>query len=78
MARLYHLSHAKGGHRVEPGSASAWAELQVAVNEYRLLSGEERDEAARRELVGRVNEVIKADTGRWASRRRSLTESRAS
>jgi hypothetical protein len=55
---------------------SAWAELQVAVNDYRLLSGEERDEAARRELVGKINEVIKADTGRWASRRRSLAESR--
>ena len=55
---------------------SAWAELQVAVNDYRLLSGEERDEAARRELVDKITEVIKADTGRWASRRRSLAESR--
>jgi len=50
---------------------SAWAELQVAVNDYRLLSSEERDEE-----VGKVNEVIRADTGRWASRRRSLAESR--
>ena len=55
---------------------SAWAELQVAVNDYRLLSGEERDEEARRRLVGQVNEVIRGDTGRWASRRRSLAESR--
>jgi Protein of unknown function (DUF4231) len=55
---------------------SAWAELQVAVNDYRLLSGEERDEEARRRLVGQVNEVIRGDTGRWASRRRSLAEGR--
>ena len=53
---------------------SAWADLQVAVNDYRLLPGEERDTEARRRLVGRVNEVIKADTGRWASRRRSLAD----
>ena len=53
---------------------SAWAELQVAVNDYRLLPSEDRDEEARRRLVGQVNEVIRADTGRWASRRRSLAE----
>jgi hypothetical protein len=55
---------------------SAWTELQVAVNEYRLLPAAERDEEARRRLVGQVNEVIRADTGRWASRRRSLAERR--
>ncbi len=53
---------------------SAWADLRVAVNDYRLLPSEERDTEARRRLVGQVNEVIKADTGRWASRRRSLAE----
>jgi hypothetical protein len=53
---------------------SAWAELQVAVNDYRLLPAAERDAEARRQLVGKVNDVIKADTGRWASRRRSLAE----
>jgi len=53
---------------------SAWADLRVAVNDYRLLLSEERDTEARRRLVGQVNEVIKADTGRWASRRRSLAE----
>jgi hypothetical protein len=53
---------------------SAWAELQVEVNDYRLLPAGERDAEARRRLVGKVNEVIKADTGRWAMRRRSLAQ----
>jgi hypothetical protein len=53
---------------------SAWAELQVEVNDYRLLPAAERDAEARRRLVGKVNEVIKADTGRWAMRRRSLAQ----
>jgi Protein of unknown function (DUF4231) len=53
---------------------SAWAELQVEVNDYRLLAAGERDAEARRRLVGKVNEVIKADTGRWAMRRRSLAQ----
>jgi len=53
---------------------NAWSELQVAVNEYRLLPAGARDEEARRRLVGHVNDVIRADTGRWASRRRSLAE----
>jgi hypothetical protein len=57
---------------------SAWAELQVAVNDYRLLSTDHRDDEARRQLVNKVNEVINADTGRWASRRRSLAEGRTS
>jgi Protein of unknown function (DUF4231) len=53
---------------------SAWAELQVEVNDYRLLAAGERDAEARRRLVGKVNEVIRADTGRWAMRRRSLAQ----
>lgn len=53
-------------------SISAWAELQVAVNDYRLLSADRRDEAARKDLVAKVNEVMKTDTERWASRRRNL------
>jgi hypothetical protein len=50
----------------------AWIDLQVAVNNYRLRPVEERDEHSRRELVSKVNEIISADTGRWASRRRGL------
>ena len=57
-------------------SGMAWAELQVAVNDYRLTPADRRDEDARRVLVARVNEVISTDTGRWASRRRSLAERR--
>lgn len=56
---------------------SAWAELQVAVNDYRMLPADQRGEEARRQLVSKVNEVITADTGRWADRRRSLGDRRA-
>jgi hypothetical protein len=55
-------------------SISAWAELQVAVNDYRLLPEDRRDEEARKGLVTKVNEVMKADTERWASRRRDVIE----
>jgi hypothetical protein len=55
---------------------TAWAELQVAINDYRLLPPDRRDEHAQRQLVAKVNEVITADTGRWAARRRSLAEGR--
>jgi hypothetical protein len=51
---------------------SAWAELQIAVNNYRLLPASERDEEAQRLLVEKVNEVNTAESGRWVSRRRSL------
>lgn len=54
----------------------AWAELQIAVNDYQLLPLDRRGEDAQRQLVSKVNEVISADTGRWASRRRSLAEVR--
>ena len=55
---------------------SAWAELQVAINEYRLLPADRRGGDAQRQLVSKVNEVISADTGRWAARRRSLADQR--
>lgn len=54
----------------------AWAELQVAVNDYQLLPHDRRDEDAQRQLMSKVNEVISADVGRWASRRRRLAEGR--
>jgi hypothetical protein len=43
-------------------------------NRARVLPAGARDEEARRRLVGHVNDVIRSDTGRWASRRRSLAE----
>ena len=61
-------------HERYVASIGAWAELQVAVNDYRLLPQERRDEEARKRLVAKVNEVIKADTERWASRRRNVIE----
>jgi len=51
---------------------SAWADLQVAIHEYRLLPASQRDEDARKALVSRVDEVNTAETGRWVARRRSL------
>ena len=51
---------------------SAWAELQIAVNDYRLLPTDRRDDEAQRQLIGKVNDVTSAETGRWVSRRNSL------
>jgi hypothetical protein len=53
----------------------AWKELQVAVNFYRLLPPDQRDAEAQRLLVSTVNDVMDADTGRWAERRRRLAAS---
>jgi hypothetical protein len=61
-------------HESWVASGTAWAELQVAVNDYRLTPADRRDDDARRLLIAKVNEVISTDTGRWASRRRSLAE----
>jgi hypothetical protein len=55
---------------------TAWAELQVAVNDYRLLPPDRRDEHAQHQLVSKVNEVISGETGRWAARRRTLSADR--
>jgi hypothetical protein len=52
--------------------ASAWAELQAVVNDYRLLRADQRDEDAQRTLIGKVNDINAAETGRWVSRRQSL------
>lgn len=52
--------------------SSAWAALQVAVSDYLLIPADRRDEEARRRLAGTVNEVITNETGRWATRRRTL------
>jgi hypothetical protein len=51
---------------------SAWADLQVAVYDYRLLPADKRDEEAQKRLVGTVNDINSAETGRWVSRRQSL------
>ena len=51
---------------------SAWAELRIAVDDYRLLPADKRDEEAQQRLVGTVNEINSAETGRWVARRQSL------
>ena len=68
------LSKVLDSHDSWVAFGSAWADLQVAVNDYRLLPAAERDAEARRRLVDQVNAVIKADTGRWATRRRALAQ----
>ena len=51
---------------------SAWADLQAAVNDYRMLPSDQRGEDAQKRLVARVNEVSGAETGRWVTRRQGL------
>ena len=52
--------------------ASTWAALQAITSDYRMLSADERDENAQRQLIGKVNDITTAETGRWVSRRHSL------
>jgi len=56
--------------------AGAWAELKTSVDDYRLLADEQKDEEAGRRLITTMNEVINADTGRWAAPRRGLAAQR--
>jgi hypothetical protein len=74
LAGIYKVSDS---HDSWVGYGTAWADLQIAVNDYRLLPAGRRDEEAQRQLVGKVNEVISAETGRWADRRRSLSGQRS-
>jgi hypothetical protein len=57
--------------------STAWADLRAAINDYRLLPDDQRDERSRQRLIDKVNEVVSEETGRWSSRRRSLTEVRS-
>jgi hypothetical protein len=52
----------------------AWAELQAAVNDDRLLPVDRRDEEARRRIVDKMNEILRADTQRWSSQRRNVVK----
>jgi hypothetical protein len=49
-----------------------WSELRTFVNQYRLLPDAERDDEAKRQLLVRVDEIVRSDTGDWAARRRTL------
>jgi uncharacterized protein DUF4231 len=69
LAGLYKLLDA---HENWLAYGSAWADLQVAIHEYRLVPAHQRDDDARRALIRRVDEVNSAETGRWIARRRSL------
>ncbi|GLY83077.1 DUF4231 domain-containing protein [Actinoallomurus iriomotensis] len=55
--------------------ADAWTQVRAAINDYRLIPEDRRDEEAKRRLVSQVDEIVGADTERWASRRRSLADS---
>jgi len=52
----------------------AWAELRAAIYDYWVLPEDQRDEKAQKSLVSKVNEVVTAETDRWAFRRRSLSQ----
>jgi len=69
LAGLYKLLDA---HENWLAYGSAWADLSVAIHEYRLIPAHERDEDARKALVRRVDDVNSAEAGRWVARRRSL------
>ncbi|HEX4223719.1 MAG TPA: DUF4231 domain-containing protein [Pseudonocardiaceae bacterium] len=51
---------------------ATWGELRSMINQYRLLPEVQRDEQARRTLMAQVDEIVNAETGRWAARRRKL------
>jgi hypothetical protein len=55
---------------------ATWSELRSVVNQYRLLPDDRRDEHARRQLLTTVDEMVTSETGRWASRRRTLQEAK--
>ena len=44
-------------------------DIESAIHAYRLLPEDRRDEVAQRRLLNRVDEIVAAETARWASRR---------
>jgi Protein of unknown function (DUF4231) len=54
--------------------AIAWSDLRAAVNEHRLQGKDRVTEAAQRRLVATVNDIVNAETGRWATRRRTAAD----
>ena len=54
--------------------AAAWMELRSAINSYRLLPEDQRDERVRRELVDKVNAVAATEISRWSVRRHHLAD----
>ncbi len=53
-------------------AAESWTTLRLEVNRYKLLAGEDRDQAARERLLARIEEVAAADVMGWAAGRRGL------
>jgi len=51
-------------------AASGWVVLWRAVNRYRLLPKEQRDQAAREQLQGRIEEVGENELREWITQRR--------
>ena len=49
-----------------------WIELRALVNQYRLVPEAQRDDDAKRRLLARVDEMVTAESGNWAARRRKL------
>src|SRR5215475_14027051 len=69
LAGLYKVL---GSHENWLAFGSAWADLHALINDYRMLPAAERDEEAQRTLIGRVNDINTAETGRWVAHRHSL------
>ncbi|MEV4317186.1 DUF4231 domain-containing protein [Actinocrispum sp. NPDC049592] len=51
---------------------SAWAELRTAIHEH-MLRDDRLSQAAQRKLVNAVNDIVTAETSRWATRRRTVS-----
>jgi hypothetical protein len=51
---------------------AAWVELRTAINSYRLLPEDQRNEQARTELADKMHAVVTGAADQWAARRRSL------
>ena len=49
-----------------------WIELRALVNQYRLVPAAQRDDDAKRRLLATVDELVRAESGSWAARRRKL------
>jgi hypothetical protein len=58
--------------------SNCWAELNVSINRYCLLPEEKRNQAAKEELVQKVNDLIITDTRSWTIRRRYIAQQEAS
>lgn len=54
--------------------SSSWALLNASINKYRLLSPDQRNQDAQKELIQTVDDLIIGDTRSWANRARNVPD----